>query len=289
LTLDVGPGSVLGAWTAASRIARGGMSDVWRATGPLGTVAALKVLRPGALDGHHPLDIRFRNEREALTASVHPSVVALLDHGRDDPWLALAYVPGPTLAEALAEGPLPATRVASIAAALCDAAHAVHEAGWVHRDIKPSNVLLDYRDGGSPRLIDFGVAVRARGQDLAERGGVSVGSPHCTAPETVRGAAADARTDLYALGCLAFRALAGHWPFHGPNSAATLAMQVGAPVPPLPPGVPDPLAIAVTACLHKDPARRPASAAELAVTLRATGLADAPPPRRRGWREWLTR
>ncbi len=279
--------TVGGGFVLRSLVANGGMSDVWLAVRADGQRAAMKFLLRTPLDAHQPLRERFVTERDALAACQHPGLVQLLESESTPPWLALAYIPGLSLAQELTDAVLPSPRAATVCADLAEAVQALHDAGWLHGDIKPANVLLDNRfQPARTILIDFGLATRVDDQPDPERYGVSVGSPHSTPPERVRGRHVDARSDVYALGCLAFRALAGRWPFRGPSSAATLALQVGAPVPDLPDNVDPRLAGFVRSLLAKDPDERPASARLVAEALRGLGLVEptvSPEPGLVGW------
>jgi hypothetical protein len=237
------------------RLGAGGMGRVYLAFTPGGRPVAVKVLRP-ELGDDPQFRARFRQEI-AAAQRVHGLFTAqLLDADPDSapPWLATAYVAGPSLAQAVTEhGPLPAQAVLLLTAGVAEALAAIHAAGLVHRDLKPSNVLLA-ADG--PRVIDFGIA-RAAGATALTRAGMLVGSPQYMAPEQIRGGDLSAAADVFALGALAAFAATGRAPFGDSGDAALY--RVLHEEPDLQ-GCPGQIQLLAGWCLAKNPAARPTPA-----------------------------
>ncbi|WP_328392775.1 bifunctional serine/threonine-protein kinase/ABC transporter substrate-binding protein [Streptomyces sp. NBC_00390] len=240
------------------RLGAGGMGVVYLARSPGGALAAVKVIRAA-----HAYDAgfraRFRREVETAGRVINPWVVPLLDADPDaeSPWLATAFVPGPSLAEAVEEyGPLPYGTVRVLGARLAEALDAVHGAGLVHRDVKPGNALLAV-DG--PRLIDFGIARMPEDTALTASGMV-VGSPGFLSPEQAQGRGREIgpASDVFSLGCLLAYVVTGERPF-GRSSAAEMLVRTVHDEPDLD-GVPEPLLPLLRACLLKEPGSRPALA-----------------------------
>jgi serine/threonine-protein kinase len=220
---------------------------------------------------------RFRREARLQAQLTHPGIVAVhacdelrLADGRHVAWFAMPYVPGVSLAERLRrEGALPAAEVRRILLALLDALAYAHADGVVHRDLKPENILLE-QGTGRVLLTDFGVAARPSHDD-PRAGAADVGTPLYMAPEQFAGEhAVDGRTDLYALGAVAYLLLAGQAPFAGVSARAlAVARFSGAatPLAPLVPGAPPALVAAIERCLAADRAARWPSARDLADAL----------------------
>ncbi|WP_327393929.1 bifunctional serine/threonine-protein kinase/ABC transporter substrate-binding protein [Streptomyces phaeochromogenes] len=257
----------LGGHRLLARLGAGGMGMVYLARTADGTLVALKVIR-----AEYAADPAFRERfrREARLARGFTCrwlvPVTAADAEAREPWLATAFVPGPSLAEAVdGHGPLPPAVVTALGARLAEALTEVHGAGLVHRDVKPGNVLLAL-DG--PRLIDFGIAQSPGFTALTEPGAI-VGTPGYLAPEQARtGGEAAPASDMFALGCVLAYALTGQRPFGLGDPAAVLYRTVHEE--PDVPGLdrlPFPLRTAITGCLAKDPVGRP-TAAELARSLR---------------------
>ncbi|MFG3510536.1 bifunctional serine/threonine-protein kinase/ABC transporter substrate-binding protein [Streptomyces sp. NPDC047821] len=249
----------VGPYRTLARLGAGGMGVVYLARSPGGSAAAVKLIH-AARAGDDDFRARFRREVEAARRVDSAWATPLLDADADarDPWLATAFVPGPSLGEAVGlHGPLPRRTVRILGHRLADALDAVHRAGLVHRDVKPGNVLLGL-DG--PRLIDFGIARSPDGTVLTSSG-VVVGSPGFLAPEQAQARRRDIGppSDVFALGCVLAHAATGVRPFGGGLAAAALLRTV-TEEPDLD-DVPADLTPLLRACLAKDPADRPDAAA----------------------------
>ncbi|MFJ1758145.1 PQQ-binding-like beta-propeller repeat protein [Kitasatospora sp. NPDC088134] len=277
--LDRTDPETVGPYHLLARLGAGGMGRVYLARSAGGRTVAVKVVRA---DLAEDADFRERFRREVSAAqSVDGACTApVVDADRDgpSPWLATAYVLGPALSEAVAaHGPLPLETVRTLGTGLAQALAAIHAAGLVHRDLKPSNVLLA-ADG--PRVIDFGIA-RALDGDRLTSTGVVVGSPGFMSPEQAAGRRLGPPSDVFSLGSVLVLAATGHGPFDraedgGAPSAASLLYRVVHDEPDLA-GLPEALRPAVTACLAKDPADRPAPDRLAAL------LGGAATPARAGW------
>lgn len=250
----------------------GGMAEVWRAHDRrLDRAVAVKLLHRRAPLGAAAAR-RIAREAQAVARLSAPNIVAIYDTGTEDgdPYLVMELVDGVSVADLLGGGPLPVDDAVDVAAQVCAALAAAHAAGVVHRDIKPSNVLRT--PAGVVKVVDFGIATvtGAAGGTLTETATV-VGTSDYMAPERATGQAADARSDLYSVGCLLYAMLTGAPPFRGDDPVAVLYQHQHAPVRPVGEvrdGVPGALVDLVGELLAKDPADRPASAADVAARLR---------------------
>jgi len=244
----------------------------------------VKVLKP-TLANDPTFRERFCEEAQAIAAIEHPGVIRFLDLVIGTPtFLVMEHVRGPTLSELIRERRVGMGDALRIAARLCDALAAAHQVGVIHRDLKPTNVLLARgAEGVQPKLIDFGLAkVASRGDRTGlTRSGQVVGTPRYMAPEQITGGNVDARTDLYALGCLLYELLSGSAPFDGDEDLQVLYRQVHeAPralehaVPNLPPEV----ARVVVRLLEKEPRHRYGDAVEARLALEdaMAALGDGP-------------
>ena len=273
---------VIGRYRVQGEVGRGGAGAVYRALAPDGTPVAIKLLLAGK-DASEVQRRRFQREVQALLRLQHPHVVRILDAGDVEgcPWLALEWVDGETLAARLGrEGPLEPLAAAEVVALLARALEHCHERGVLHRDLKPGNVLLRARDG-RPALIDFGLTREVRPGDPGSGSsglqlsvaGRFLGTPGYWAPEQARGdlAAIGTATDVWGLGALLFTLLTASPPMRG-ESLVELVAALERPAPPpsqLRPGTPPELDAVCARALALDPARRHASAAELAGELEA--------------------
>ncbi|WP_427889692.1 serine/threonine-protein kinase [Kribbella sp. GL6] len=275
-------GEVLaGRYRLLTLLGRGGAGEVWQAEDTvLDRQVAVKLLR--SLDGD-PMDAveRFRAEAQSAARLTHPNVVATYDVGAegDHVFLVLELVQGPDLAKLMRTSGLPpATLVEKIAVQGARALDAAHEAGIVHRDVKPGNLLL--APDGTLKMTDFGIAKRAGNETTAL--GVLLGTASYVSPEQVRGEPATPASDWYSFGCVLHELLTGTPPFTGPTADVVMRQHLEAPPPPVTrTDVPAELAGLVTHLLAKNPADRPASAADVTALLAPANqtqvLAYAPP------------
>jgi serine/threonine-protein kinase len=304
LAAEVGRARELGSYRLVERLGVGGMGEVWRAKHRLlARPAAIKVISPDKMgdigsERRETILARFEREAQATAAMRCPHTVELYDFGRTDDG-AFYYVmelldglDGQTLVDT--HGPLPAERVAYLLRQVCHSLGEAHDQALIHRDIKPANVFVCRygREVDWVKVLDFGLV---KGSPDPERDvrltgdGYVGGTPGFMAPEQVLGDhSVDGRTDLYAVGCLAYWLLTGRDVFEGPNPMAVMMQHVQAtPEPPsrraeLP--LPPELDAVVLACLEKDPDRRPATADDLSARLAAVPLANAwTPERARLW------
>ena len=269
--LDQRIGTELGGYSILEQLGRGGTSVVYRAEHVrLGRQAALKLLSPGLGD----LDFTDRFLRESrLAASLdHPSIVPVYDAGEEEGllYIAMAYVEGTDLkALVTQEGPLPLRRALGIAGQVASALDAAHERGLVHRDVKPANILVSPDDRAY--LSDFG-AVKELASGGMTRTGSFVGTIEYCAPEQIEGGAVDARTDVYALGCVLWECLTGTPPFHRPTEVAVLNAHLHAEPPRLAreaPELPAGLEPVLAKALAKDPLDRYGSCGAFLAAARA--------------------
>jgi serine/threonine-protein kinase len=254
-------------------LGRGGMGVVYRARQvALDRPVALKMILAGPSATAQQMQ-RFRAEAEVIARLQHPNVIQVFDVGAvgGRPYCALELVEGGSLADRLDGTPWKPPAAAGLVAALADGVQAAHARGIVHRDLKPGNVLLT-RDG-RPKVTDFGLAKRLDETLGLTQTGMVLGTPQYMAPEQATGRAGSAgpAADIYALGVLLYELLTGRPPFHGPTTLETLRRVQGQePVPPrrLEPEVSRDLETVCLRCLHKEPGKRYATAAELAADLR---------------------
>jgi eukaryotic-like serine/threonine-protein kinase len=305
-TVVVKPGDeVAGRYRLDELQGHGPMSEVWRAhDSTLDRTVALKILSPTA-----DLD-RFRREAQAVATLGHENVMQVYDYGEGEagPFMALEWLPGGTLEDRLASGPLPAEETRRIAEGMAAGLAHLHARGLVHRDLKPANVLFDGE--GRLKLADFGLARRTVGAGTLTEAGTVLGTAAYLSPEQAAAEPVGPASDVYSYGVILFRMLTGALPFLADEPLALMNMHRNAPPPAvdeLRPDAPRDLVALTAAALQKDPRRRPAdgnallaalgeaptmpiAAPETAVTrvLPAAEVPPAPPsttPRRPFWRE----
>ncbi|WP_274565175.1 serine/threonine-protein kinase [Streptomyces spiramyceticus] len=245
--------TTIAGYRLAAKLGAGGMGKVYLSYTPGGRPVAIKVIRP---EFGEDAEFRRRFAQEVQSAQrvqgLYTAPVIDADTDGAQPWLATAYVPGPSLADAVvAHGALPVEAVLLLIAGMAEALHVIHGAGIVHRDLKPSNVLLA-ADG--PRVIDFGIAYAADATSLTGSG-VTIGTPSFMAPEQAAGRKVTPATDIFALGQVAAYAATGS-PAFGEGTSHGVLYRIVHEEPDLT-GVPERLMELVTRCLDKDPAARP--------------------------------
>jgi Tol biopolymer transport system component len=309
--LPLATGTRLGPYEIASPLGAGGMGEVYRARDTrLDRDVALKVL-PAHLAADPDWRARFEREARAVAALNHPHICTLHDIGRERPvapgpsepgaapidFLVMEHLGGETLALRLERGPLPREESLHYAVQIADALHKAHRLGVVHRDLKPGNVMVAK---GHATLLDFGLATFAternagpavtRTTPLTAQGTI-LGTLQYMSPEQLEGHPADARSDIFAFGCVLFEMLTGQRAFDGASQASVIGAILRDPPPQaaLDRLAPAALARIVRSCLEKDPDRRWQSAGDLARELAwiAAGGADqgsggrtTPPPAR---------
>ncbi|MGN8026381.1 serine/threonine protein kinase [Microbacterium sp. 22242] len=263
-----------GRYELQSRIAIGGMGEVWEATDHvIGRTVAIKILKdeymgdPGFLE-------RFRAEARHAALVNHEGIASVFDYGEENgsAYLVMELVPGEALSTILErEGSLSADKTLDIVAQTASALQAAHAAGLVHRDIKPGNLLIT--PDGRVKITDFGIARIADQVPLTATGQV-MGTVQYLSPEQASGHAASPATDIYSLGIVAYECLAGKRPFTGESQVAIAMAQINDTAPPLPSTVPQPVQNLVMAMIAKKPADRPSSAATVARAAQALRRGD---------------
>ncbi|MGQ0736221.1 MAG: LpqB family beta-propeller domain-containing protein [Acidobacteriota bacterium] len=268
----------IGRFEIRGRLGAGAMGVVYEAHDPrLNREVAVKVLSR-ELSGDAALLRRFEKEARAASALNHPNIVTVFDAGTDGQiaYLVTERLHGSTLSERLTGKPLPSDEAIGFAIEIAAGLAAAHAAGIVHRDIKPQNIFVTR--SGTVKLLDFGIAqlsrARVAGREEPEttvadtRNGAIVGTPGYMAPEQIRGAAVDGRSDLFALGCLLHEMLVGTGPFARSTAPdAMAAVLTDTPARPTRLGVPPILERIVARCLEKLPEDRFQSAADLRFAL----------------------
>ncbi len=285
--MSLSSGSKLGPYEVLAPLGAGGMGEVWRAKDSrVGRNVALKVL-PEELFADEERRTRFEREARILASLSHPGIAVLYSFeeiaGRHV--LAMELVEGETLRQRISEGALPVRKAVDLGAQIARGLAAAHESGIVHRDLKPENVVLT-KDGRA-KILDFGLARQrtvageedTRSPTLARAtdAGTLLGTVGYMAPEQVRGEPADARSDIFAFGCVLHEMLTGSRAFKGSSAVETMnAILKEEPASPDPPGkVPAELERLVRHCLEKNPAERFQSARDLAFDLEALAGSSA--------------
>jgi len=234
------PGARFGPYEVSAQIGAGGMGEVYEATDTnLGRRVAIKVL-PDAVAADVDRLARFDREARALAALNHPNIAVIfgLERTSSTTALVMELVEGPTLAERIAQGPIPIDEALPIARQIAEALEAAHEQGIVHRDLKPTNIKL--RPDGRVKVLDFGLAKAVDGSGVFVRSGVSqsptittpamtqagviLGTAAYMSPEQARGKMVDRRADVWAFGCVLFEMLAGRRVFQNDEVSDTLAL-----------------------------------------------------------------
>jgi eukaryotic-like serine/threonine-protein kinase len=294
-------GMTIGAYRIEGLIGAGGMGEVYRARdAKLGRDVAIKIL-PLIFTADQERLARFEREARMLAALNHPHIGAIYGFEDSDSLraLVLELVDGPTLADYLAEGPIPVPEALGIARQIADALDAAHEKGIVHRDLKPANIKIT--SAGVVKVLDFGLAKALAPDDASAlskapaitmsgtRQGSILGTAAYMSPEQARGHAVDKRTDIWAFGCVLYELLTGRMAFAGETLSDTIAAILGRGPDwkMLPDTTPASVRRLLQRCLEKDPARRLHDIADVRIELddARSGGADndaraAPMPRR---------
>ena len=283
-------GDRLGPYTIVAPLGSGGMGEVYRAHDPrLGRDVALKI-RPAAFAQDTERLARFQREAQVLAPLNHPNIGSI--HGIEDASgtraLVLELVEGPTLADRIAQGPIPVDEALAIARQIADALEAAHEQGIMHRDFKPANIKL--RPDGTVKVLDFGLAKPSEASSSVSAlsmsptitspamtmGGVILGTAAYMSPEQAKGKPVDRRADVWAFGCVMYEMLTGQRPFAGDDVSDTLAF-VLTKEPDwtlLPAAIPPGLRVVLQRCLAKDSRQRVRSIGD--VRLAIDGSFDVP-------------
>lgn len=263
-----------GRYQLSSRVAIGGMGEVWQATDlVIGRTVALKILKDEYLGDPGFLE-RFRAEARHAALVNHEGIANVFDYGEEDgsAYLVMELVPGEALSTMIErEHTLPVDKVLDIVAQTANALQAAHAVGLVHRDIKPGNLLIT--PDGRVKITDFGIARIADQVPLTATGQV-MGTVQYLSPEQASGHPASPSTDIYSLGIVAYEALAGRRPFTGESQVAIAMAHINEQPPALPGDIPEPVAALVISCIAKKPADRPATAANLARAAQALRRGD---------------
>ena len=251
--LKAGDPELVGGYRLLGRLGAGGMAQVFLGTSPGGRKVAVKLIRPEYADD---AEFRRRFAREIAAArqvgGFHTAAVVDADPDADPPWMVTAYIPGPSLSEAVGQnGPLDQTQVRELGAALAEGLTAIHACGLIHRDLKPGNIILG-PDG--PRIIDFGIARTANSSALTTVNAL-IGTYGYMAPEQLGRKEVTNSSDLFALGGVLVFAATGHGPFDADELPAVIGLILSEP-PDLSP-LTGSLRDILGACLNKDPGSRP--------------------------------
>jgi eukaryotic-like serine/threonine-protein kinase len=274
------------------RIGEGGMGRVYLGEHvKMNRQCAIKVMSP-ALVNDHESAARFAREASNAARIIHPNVAAVFDYGESEGliYLVMEFVEGEPLARILArEAPLAVDRALDLARQIADGLGAAHELGIVHRDLKPDNILVSRNKTGKEvaKVVDFGIAkaIQENAGDALTRTGLVIGTPEFMSPEQLLGDPIDARSDLYALGCIMHLMLTAAPPFAAATREQMIKRRLSEEAPHiqhLDPGLPDSLDRVVHRLLARSPAERYASAAEVRDALAGTHprrLAAEVPPR----------
>ena len=264
---------VAGRYQLDEVIAVGGFGEVWRATDTLlARPVAVKLLLADHVQ-HPGVLARFRTEAQRAGSLSHENIARVYDYLEPDPpdppFLVMELVDGPSVAQLMSDGPVGAAWAMHIVAGAAAGLEAAHQAGVVHRDIKPANLLLTRNR--RVKVTDFGISHAVNSAPITSTGQI-MGTSGYLAPERLDGTGLTTATDLYALGVVGYECLTGAPPFTGMPIEVAVAHR-DQPLPPLPASVPPGVAALIMDLTAKDPAARPASAAEVAA--RAAQLRDS--------------
>jgi eukaryotic-like serine/threonine-protein kinase len=287
------PGTRFGAYEIVGPLGAGGMGEVYRARDPrLQRDVALKLL-PASVAADPDRLARFTREAQLLAAINHPNIGAIhgLEHVGSVPSLVLELIEGPTLAERIAEGPIPLDEAIAIARQVADAVEYAHEQGIIHRDLKPANIKI--RPDGTVKVLDFGLgkALGTPGSQgdpgqsptfthAATAHGVILGTAAYMAPEQARGRTVDRRVDIWSFGVVLFEMLAGTRPFGGDTISETMAAVIKDDPnwKALPSSTPHTIVELLYRTLEKDPRQRLRDIGDARLILEDPGELESPIP-----------
>jgi serine/threonine protein kinase/tetratricopeptide (TPR) repeat protein len=276
----------LGRYEVVRELGKGAMGIVYLAKDPLiGRLVALKTIRPAAhADDDETKEFQQRFVREAQAAGIlnHPAIVTVHDIGQDEgtgvSFIAMEYVEGQNLKEALTQGrPLNFDQIGDIVAQVAEGLDFAHAKGIVHRDVKPANIIL--LEGNRAKITDFGIAKIASGGANLTSTGQFLGTPNYMAPEQIKGAPVDGRTDIFSLGICLYECLTRRKPFGGDSLTSISYKIVHEPFPPLleiNPQIPQGYEDIVGMCLQKDASKRYQRGRDLGAAIRAVIRGERP-------------
>jgi len=276
----------LGRYEVVRELGKGAMGIVYLAKDPLiGRLVALKTIRVSAhSDDDEAKEFQQRFIREAQAAGIlnHPAIVTVHDIGQDEAsgvsFISMEFVEGQNLKEVLAQGrTLTFDQIGDLIAQVAEALDFAHAKGIVHRDVKPANIIL--LEGNRAKITDFGIAKIASGAANLTTTGQFLGTPNYMAPEQIKGAPVDGRTDIFSLGICLYECLTRRKPFGGDSLTSISYKIVHEPFPPLleiNPQIPSGYEDVVATCLAKDPAKRYQRARDLSNALRAVIRGEKP-------------
>ena len=301
------PGTTLGSYSVTAKIGEGGMGEVYQARDTkLDRDVALKVL-PEAFTSDPDRLARFEREAKVLASLNHPNIGSIygLEEAEGVRALVLELIEGPTLADRIAQGPIPLDEALPIAKQIAEALEAAHEQGVIHRDLKPANIKV--KADGTVKVLDFGLAkaFQPEASDAsaslsptisltaaATQMGMVIGTAAYMAPEQAKGKVVDKRADVWAFGAVLYEMLTGTRPFVGDDVSDTLAAVLRADVDlaALPDDTPATLSRVISACLRRDPKQRVHDVADVRLAMEGafeTGVSAAalpsPGPQLRVW------
>ena len=273
--MQLPPGTKLARYRIESLLGRGGMGEVYKAHDEtLDRDVALKILRPELTTDQEPV-LRFKREAKILSSLNHPHIVHVYDVGESEfgQYIAMEYVDGRTLRD-ISRGMSADNQTLRYLVQVADALAKAHDSQIVHRDLKPENILVS-RDGYA-KVADFGLGKLIHHEDLnapesvlKTADGMVMGTVGYMSPEQVLGRTVDARTDIFAFGCILHEAFSGVRPFQGSSAFETMQKIVDTDAAHLPPSAPAELQSIVSRCIAKEPAARYASIADVASDLRS--------------------
>jgi serine/threonine protein kinase/tetratricopeptide (TPR) repeat protein len=272
-------GTRVGPYELIEEIGTGGMALVYRAYQPsMDRPVAIKIINQLLADDTAGLE-RFQREARLVAKLEHAHILPIYDYNSSHmpPYIVMRYLPGGTLKELLAKGPLAADTAIHILKQIAAAIDYAHRHGIVHRDLKPSNIILD--SSGDAYLADFGIARVTSVESKLTQAGAAMGTPTYMSPEQIEGLAAGPRADLYALGVILFEMLTGTAPFNGPHTPAVVVQHLNDPAPNASERVKNlgtAIDLVIARAMAKQPADRFASAVDL-ITAAAHALNISPP------------